>query len=59
LAYRAGVIVGATVGAIEVEVDIADAESKRYSRLSLWKGGEDEGERERERGEERAEWNGS
>jgi hypothetical protein len=29
LAYRSGVI----VGAIEVEVDIADAESRRYS---LW-----------------------
>jgi hypothetical protein len=25
----------------------------------LWKGGEDEGERERARGEERAEWYGS
>jgi hypothetical protein len=48
------------VGAIEVEVDIADAESRRYG-LWLWKGGEDddEGEQERERGEERAEWYGS
>ena len=49
------------VGTIEVEVDIANAESKRYG-LWLWKGEEDndeEGEQEREKGEERAEWYGS
>ena len=47
------------VGATEVEVDIVDAESRRYD-LRLWKGGEDEeGEQERESGEERAEWYGS
>ena len=52
LAYRSGV----GVGAIDVKVDIADAESRRYS-LWLRKGwvDEDEGEQERERGEERAE----
>jgi hypothetical protein len=48
LAYRSGVI----VDAIDVEVDIADAESRRYG-MWLWKGGEDddEGEQERERGD--------
>ena len=55
LAHRSGVI----VGAIDVEVNIADAESRRYG-LWLWKGGEDddEGEQERERGDESAEWYG-
>jgi hypothetical protein len=48
------------VDAIDVEVDIADAESRRYG-LWLWKGGEDddEGEQERVSGEEGAEWYGS
>ena len=56
LAYRSGVI----VGAIDVKVDIADAESRQYS-LWLWNGGEDDdkGEQEWERGAERAEWYGS
>ena len=48
------------MGAIEVEVDIADVESRRYG---LWssKGGKDndEGEQERDRGDEREEWYGS
>jgi hypothetical protein len=38
-AYRSGVI----VGAIEVQVDIANAKSRRYG-LWLWKGGEDDSE---------------
>jgi hypothetical protein len=43
-----------------VQVDIADAENRRYG-LWLWKGGEDNGvdEQERESREERAEWYGS
>jgi hypothetical protein len=36
-----------------VDVDIVDVESERYD-LRAYTGGEDEGERERERGEERA-----
>ena len=56
LAHRSGVI----VGAVDVEVDIADAESRRYG-VWLWNGGEDDdkGEQEWEKGEERAEWYGS
>jgi len=44
-AYRAGVIVGA------VDVDTVDVESERYV-LWAYEGGEEDGERECERGEE-------
>ena len=51
-AYRAGVIVSA------VDVDNVDVESERYN-LWEYRDGEDEGERECERGEETADSYGS
>jgi hypothetical protein len=51
-AYRSGVMVSA------VDVDIVEVESERYD-LRAYRGGEDEGERECERGEETADSYGS